>query len=118
MPARWALGRRDVVCWNGGGGNTPYAAWSDVLRHGMCPNEDMSMAASLADRDSILRTVETWPVEDRVAFAQAILRRVAEHRAQPQRPAWRQLAGLASAGQPPPVDEEVARWLDEHRSEK
>ncbi len=76
------------------------------------------MATPTADREAILRTIETWPVEDRVALAQVILRRATGQLTQPQRPSWQQLAGLASTGQPPPSDEEVARWLGEHRSEK
>ena len=28
------------------------------------------------------------------------------------------LAGLLATGEPPPTDEEVAQWLDEHRSGK
>jgi hypothetical protein len=82
------------------------------------PESRQEHGTPLADRESILRTIETWPVEDRVAFAQAILRGVAEHRARPQRPAWREIAGLASAGQTPTADEKGSRWLDEYRSEK
>ena len=76
------------------------------------------MAIPTADRAAILRIIETWPVEDQVAFAQVILRRATGQLTQPQRPSWQQLAGLASTGQPPPSDEDVACWLGEHRSEK
>jgi hypothetical protein len=30
----------------------------------------------------------------------------------------RNLAGLLATDQPPPTDEDVARWLDEHKMEK
>jgi hypothetical protein len=51
-----------------------------------------------------------------------ILQRTAAHTASgaktPQRPSWKQMAGLASNGQTPPSDDEVAQWLAEHRVEK
>lgn len=73
------------------------------------------MATPTGDRETILKVIETWPREDQVALAQLILQRSTRETAA-QRPSWRELAGLASNGQPPPSDEEVARWLDEHRS--
>ena len=76
------------------------------------------MATPTTDREAILRTIQTWPVEDQVAFAQVILRCATGQLTRVQQPSWRQLAGLASTEQPPPSDEDVARWLDEHRSEK
>lgn len=80
------------------------------------------MASSVGDRETVLKAIDAWPLEDQVALAQAILRRTTTHMAHntetPQRPGWRQMAGLASNGQASPSDEEVARWLDEHRLEK
>ena len=80
------------------------------------------MAIPASDREAILKAIEAWPLEDQVALAQRILERSAAHTASgattPQRPSWKQMAGLASNGQTPPSDEEVAQWLDEHRSEK
>lgn len=80
------------------------------------------MASPVSNRETVLKAIETWPLEDQVALAQAILRRstmqVAHNAEMPQRPSWRQMAGLASNGQAPPSDEEVARWLDAHRTEK
>jgi hypothetical protein len=80
------------------------------------------MAIPASDREAILTAIEAWPVEDQIALAQIILRRSATRAAAgakaPQRPSWRQMAGLASNGQTPPSDEEVAQWLDEHRSEE
>jgi hypothetical protein len=80
-------------------------------------NADDIMTTPIADRETILRMIETWPAEDQIALAQLILRRAAEH-AQPQRPSWREMVGLAATGQPPPSDEDISTWLDEHRSEK
>jgi hypothetical protein len=76
-----------------------------------------SMATSAMDRDAILRAIETWPLEDQLTLAHAILRR-SQPPAGAQRPGWRELAGLVATGGPPPSDQEIERWLDEHRSEK
>ena len=80
------------------------------------------MASPTSDREAILKAIEAWPLEDQVALAQMILQRSATRTAPgaktPQRPSWKQMAGLASNGQTPPSDEEVAQGLDEHRSEK
>ena len=74
------------------------------------------MAIPTSDREAILKAIEAWPLEDQVALAQMILQRSTAHRAPgaktPQRPSWRQMAGIASNGQTPPSDEEVAQWLD------
>jgi hypothetical protein len=80
------------------------------------------MANPTSDREAILKVIDAWPLENQVALAQMILRRSAAHSASgaktPQRPSWKQVAGLASNGQTPPSDDEVAQWLDEHRAEK
>ena len=80
------------------------------------------MAIPASDREAILKAIEAWPLEDQVALAQMILKRSAAHTAPgaktPQRPSWKQMAGIASNGQTPPSDQEVAQWLDEHRSAK
>jgi hypothetical protein len=80
------------------------------------------MAIPTSDREAILKVIDAWPLEDQVALAQMILRRSAAHMAlgakAPQRPSWKQMAGIGSKGQTPPSDEEVAQWLDEHRLEK
>jgi len=80
------------------------------------------MAAPTGDRETVLKAIEAWPLEDQVALAQVILRRSttrsAHDAATSQRPRWKHMAGLASNGQTPPSNEEVARWLDEHRIEK
>lgn len=77
------------------------------------------MAVPLSDREAIFRAIETWPREDQVALARMNLHRSTMHTVTtPQRPSWRQMAGMLSNGQTPPSDAEVAQWLDEHRSEK
>jgi hypothetical protein len=80
------------------------------------------MAIPTSDREAILKAIEAWPLEGQIALAQMILRcsatRTAPSTKTPQRPSWKQMAGMASNGQTPPSDEEVAQWLDEHRAEK
>lgn len=77
------------------------------------------MTMPMLDRDTILKTVHTWPLAEQMALAQAILRRASEELdTEPQRPSWREMVGLASNGLEPPTDEQVAQWLDEHRIQK
>lgn len=81
------------------------------------------MAAPSIDRDMILEVTRTWSLPDQMALAQAILQaiseRLAEGRRSPQRPSWREMAGLAAVpGKEPPSDEQVAQWLDERRMNK
>lgn len=84
------------------------------------------MAILPAERERILRTIETWPIEDQVTLAQAILGKVAARlgaspqsvsEAASERSTWDALHGIASNSQTPPTDEQVERWLDEHRME-
>lgn len=84
------------------------------------------MTTPTLDREAVLQTVQSWPLADQLALAQAILQRATARLAEaptppaaPQRPSWREMAGLAAVpGQTPPSDEQVAQWLDEHRMEK
>lgn len=85
------------------------------------------MTTSSLDPDTILRTIAAWPIEEQVRLARTILQRATAHipasteRHQdqaPQRSTWEALYGIASNGQEPPTDEQVAQWLDEHRMEK
>ena len=81
------------------------------------------MAATPLDRKDILHAIEAWPVEDQVALARIILERTAS--GQPEtslekldRSTWDALHGIASGGEEPPTDEQVAQWLDEHKMDK
>ena len=89
------------------------------------------MASPTIDPDTILRTIRAWPPDEQLALAEAIARQATQARTQnapsapteqptlPQRPSWREMAGLAAVpGQEPPSDEQVQQWLDEHRMEK
>lgn len=85
------------------------------------------MAISSSDREAVLKVIETWPAEDQMMLAQMIWERVVSWRASQAQPfedpvgtpsTWDALYGIASNGQTPPTDEEVAQWLGEHRMEK
>lgn len=81
------------------------------------------MATSALDRDAILRAIRAWPPSEQLALVQEILAHTVEqlasaHREEPAQSTWQALYGLASNGQEPPTDEQVAQWLDEHRMEK
>ena len=72
-----------------------------------------------AEIDSIVNQVQGWPPEDRVALAYQILR---DLRRQPLSPAPRgtlnEARGSLGTDRPPPTDEDVRQWLDEHRMGK
>ncbi len=83
------------------------------------------MATPAFDRDTILRIVATWRRDEQLALAEAIL----HHALAAGQPNAREkplvapdtypLTGiLAREGEAPPDDATVARWLDEHRTEK
>ena len=81
------------------------------------------MAATPLDRTDILHAIEAWPVEDQVALARTILERTAlsqleTNQKKPVRSTWDALHGIASGGEEPPTDEQVAQWLDEHKMDK
>lgn len=87
------------------------------------------MATPAAERDRVLRTIETWPIEDQVTLVRAILGKVAARlgastqptptsEAVSERSTWDALHGIAANSQTPPTDEQVEQWLDEHRMEK
>ncbi|HEY1390704.1 MAG TPA: hypothetical protein VGF38_19370 [Ktedonobacterales bacterium] len=81
------------------------------------------MAATPLDRKDILHAIERWPVEDQVALARTILERAASGQPvtgleKPPRSTWDALHGIASDGREPPTDEQVAQWLDEHKTDK
>ncbi len=76
-----------------------------------------------ADYDATLARVNAWPEHYRLALMQDILRALTAADA-PQAAPRKQRHGLERAralrptDQPPPSDEEVERWLEEHRAEK
>jgi hypothetical protein len=76
--------------------------------------------ARTADYEQILTIVRSWPPAQRFTLIQEILTTLA-----PAEPSERvpqhtldQARGLLVSGRPAPSDEEIARWLDERRSER
>jgi hypothetical protein len=76
------------------------------------------MAIPTTERETILRIIESWPLEEQMMLAQAIMQRVRTHSIPLQQPSWREMAGLASTGRAAPSDEDVDQWLDERRLKK
>lgn len=89
------------------------------------------MATPTLDRETILRAVRSWPAGEQIALAEEILELAQEPTVEePLEPtpdgagessrqgSWQNLVGLLATDKPPPTDEEVAQWLDEHRMEK
>jgi hypothetical protein len=95
------------------------------------------MAEPMLDRETILEAIRTWPAPERISLVQEVLddlrRSVADadivfpvedrgsrtvKEPPRQRGSLRNLVGLLATDQPPPTDEAVERWLEEHRMEK
>ena len=80
----------------------------------------MALNPSSADYSGVLRTVSGWPPEDRIALAQDILRivQIDLSKPRPRRRTLDRALGLARGAGPPPTDEDVERWIEDHRREK
>ena len=82
----------------------------------------------LEDLNSVLETVKGWPPQMRVSLARMILETVESLPMPGQMPAGSEplrrgkpvelLTGLGVGSGPPPSDELVRHWIDEHRMEK
>ena len=76
------------------------------------------MTAPTFDRETILRIVQEWPINEQVALADAILaatHATAEPAVTPPAVPSAALRGILANDQPAPSDEDVARMLDEER---
>lgn len=70
--------------------------------------------------EGVLKIVGQWPVAQQIALIEDVLKSVSP-RIEPPRhrqPTIDRAFGLLATDQPAPTDEEVKRWLDEHRVEK
>lgn len=76
--------------------------------------------AETTDYERVLKIVRDWPPARRITFMQAVLQTLTPVEvAEPTHQATLDRAlGLLTTNQPPPSDEEVARWLDERRTER
>jgi hypothetical protein len=69
----------------------------------------------------IVEQVKGWAPESRILLARRILETLEPAKTRPRPPGARsvqQLIGMGAGGSPPPDDETVRRWIDEHRAEK
>ena len=72
-----------------------------------------------AEYTDVLKAVSVWPVEQRIALAHDVLETLTETPAsERRRPSFERALGIGSAGPVTPDDDEVRRWIDEHRTEK
>jgi len=81
--------------------------------------------AEATELTDVLNRVKTWPTTLRITLARKILESLdkAEAPAAPPPPKTRGLSaaevqGLLKTDRPPPDDETVKQWIDEHRMEK
>jgi hypothetical protein len=70
--------------------------------------------------EGVLKIVSQWPTAQQIALVEDVLRTISS-RVEPPKQRRRtldQALGLLATDRPAPTDEEVERWLDEHRMEK
>jgi hypothetical protein len=77
-------------------------------------------AGRTADYEQVLTIVRSWPAAQRFTLVQEVLTTLAPAESSERfRPSTLdQARGLLTAGRPSPSDEEIARWLDERRTER
>lgn len=80
----------------------------------------MMSAPTTDDIQQVLQRVRTWPAPDRLALIQTLVAslRTELTAAEPRKESLLDLRGIAAGQGPPPDDETVKRWIDEHRMEK
>ncbi len=68
---------------------------------------------------TVLHMVREWPARQRYLLVQELLKTLEPEAEQGKSEDTLKLArGLLTTGKPAPTDEEVKRWLEEHRLEK
>ena len=72
------------------------------------------------DYSTVLRRVLAWPIDARIALARDLLSTIRSEVAKQRgtRNTVSRALGLAKGKGAVPSDEEVRRWIDEHRMEK
>ena len=75
------------------------------------------MSAQIADYETILAVVRSWPAAQRFALVQGVLGTLVPTEREPRR-TLEQARGLLATNQSTPSDNDVARWLDEQRSQR
>ena len=75
------------------------------------------MSVQIVDYETILALVRSWPATQRFTLVQDVLGTLAPTEREPRR-TLEQARGLLATEQPAPSDHDVARRLDERRSER
>lgn len=75
------------------------------------------MSAQIADYETILALVRSWPATQRFTLVQDVLHTLAPTEREP-RQTLEQARGLLATKHAPPSDQQVAEWLDERRTER
>jgi|CXWL01.1.fsa_nt_gi dihydroneopterin aldolase len=71
------------------------------------------------DYDVVLQTIRRWPVAQRFALMQELLRALAVEVSPPRtRQTLPRALGLLATNAPAPTDVQVKQWLNERRTEK
>jgi hypothetical protein len=71
------------------------------------------------DYETVLQTIRRWPVAQRFALMQELLRALAAEVAPPRtRPTLPRALGLLATSGSAPTDMQVKQWLNERRVEK
>ena len=77
------------------------------------------MSVSVETYETIRSTILQWPAEMRFALLRDLLYTLSPADRQPSGAGTlSQARGLLTGETPPPSDEQVRKWLDEHRQEK
>lgn len=72
------------------------------------------------DYDDVVTTIRTWPAARRLRLAETIIGSLRQELDSPlpRGVPVEKVLGIAAGSGPPPDDETVWRWLEEHRREK
>jgi hypothetical protein len=68
--------------------------------------------------EQLLKIVSNWSEDKQLAFVHDVLKVLESRKERKREPTLQKALGLLATDQPPPTDEEVKQWLDEHRWEK
>ena len=71
-----------------------------------------------SDYQHVLRIVSSWPPEQRETLAHDVLETLKHHATGLPKQTLQRALGLARGNAPPPSDDDVKRWIHEHRLEK
>lgn len=78
-----------------------------------------TMTYSELSYESVLKAVYTWPAAKRFLLIQDLLKTIEPNEPDAKHPdTLGEALGLLAADRPAPSDEEVARWLNERRTDK